>query len=79
MKLTKEIQLINVEDGHHKQWCGQLFDDNTVITSWGKIGATPQSKEFSFETPEEAEAFLNKKETEKLKKKYVPAENNEEE
>ena len=67
------IKLNNTTDGHSKTWIGSLFDDGTVITEWGRIGAELQSKEFSFEIQEEAEAFLDKKYNEKIKKGYVSA------
>jgi len=73
MKLIKSIKLNNETDGHSKTWIGSLFDNGTVITEWGKIGNELQSKEFPFESMEEAEIFLDKKYNEKLKKKYVVA------
>jgi poly [ADP-ribose] polymerase 2/3/4 len=46
---------------HNKVWHGELYDDNKVITRWGRIGYDLQSKEF----PNVGEAFLEKKIAEK--------------
>jgi len=66
--LTKKIMLECVDGIHNKQWIGELYDDNTVITRWGKIGNDLQSKEF----PNVGENFLLQKEKEKIRKGYVP-------
>jgi predicted DNA-binding WGR domain protein len=67
MKLIDKIELTCTEDGHNKVWIGELYDNNTVITRWGKIGAANlQSKEF----PNAGVEFLNKKSDEKYKKGY---------
>lgn len=73
--ITKKITLICADDGsadgvqHNKVWYGELYDDNTVITKWGRVGYDLQSKEF----PGVGEGFLLKKEAEKIKKGYTPA------
>ncbi len=68
MKLIRKIELECVDGEHFKGWVGELYDDDTVITRWGRIGADYQSKMF----PNVGELFLNKKENEKLKKGYEP-------
>lgn len=70
--VIKKINLENTSDGHSKEWHATLYDDNTVITEWGKIGANLSSKEFPFATQADAEAFLVKKAMEKEKKGYLP-------
>ena len=67
MKLVKEIELINVEDGHNKIWIGELYDNNTVITRWGKIGYDLQSKMIT----DAGEEFFYKKIKEKKRKGYA--------
>ena len=67
MKLVKEIELINVEDGHNKIWIGELYDNNTVITRWGKIGYGLQSKMIT----DAGEEFFYKKIKEKKRKGYA--------
>ncbi len=66
MKLIKKIEMENTSDGHSKIWIGHLFDNNLVVTEWGKIGYDTQSKSF----PDAGEEFLNKKVAEKTKKGY---------
>ncbi len=56
----------NVSNGHNKLWIGHLFDNDLVITEWGKIGYETQTK--SFENV--GEEFLTKKVNEKYKKGY---------
>jgi predicted DNA-binding WGR domain protein len=71
MKLIRKITLENTQDGHFKRWIGELYDDDTVITRWGRAELdddTFQSKMF----PKAGENFLNKKEREKLGKGYEP-------
>lgn len=67
-KVIKEIRLILADIGanSNKFWTGKLFDDNTVITEWGRVGKTAQSKTF----PGRGQAFLEKKKFEKEKKGY---------
>ena len=51
----------------NKVWSGVLYDDGTVTTEWGRIGATNmQSKDF----PGAGKTFLDKKAKEKEKKGY---------
>lgn len=66
MKLIKKITMENTEDGHNKVWIGHLFDNDLVVTEWGKIGYPTQNKSF----PGAGEDFLNKKVLEKEKKGY---------
>lgn len=69
MKLKRKITLECVDGEHSKTWVGELYDDDTVITRWGRLDAEVlQSKMF----PGAGEDFLNKKEKEKLKKNYTP-------
>lgn len=69
MKLIKEHRLIfaEVQTNNNKFWNGKLYDDGSVVTEWGRIGMTSQSKTF----PNEGERFLTKKMNEKLKKGYT--------
>jgi len=71
-KEIKKIELTNTTEGHSKWWTGTLFDDNSVVTEWGKIGSVNGSKEFPFATTEEANVFLVKKSGEKIRKGYLP-------
>jgi len=66
MKIIKQIKLTNTEDGHSKFWIGELYDDDTVITRWGRINGTESFKEF----PNVGHIFLEKKYNEKIKKGY---------
>jgi predicted DNA-binding WGR domain protein len=70
-QVIKKVDMQCTEDGHSKEWHITQYEDNLVITEWGKINSTLSSKEFPFETTEEAEAFLNKKVAEKTKKGYL--------
>ena len=73
--LTKKLTLIFADAGeadgvqHNKVWYGELYDNNDVVTRWGRVGYDLQSKEF----PGAGESFLLTKEREKLKKGYTPA------
>ena len=69
--VTKRVRLILTEadTNHNKQWIGELYDDNTVVTRWGRVGYGEQSKSF----PNKGEHYLNKKVTEKLAKGYTEA------
>ncbi len=73
--LVRKITLIFADAGeadgtqHNKAWYGELYDNNDVITRWGRVGYDLQSKEF----PGVGEGFLLTKEREKLKKGYTPA------
>lgn len=74
MAVKKEIVLIYSEitetaGGHNKVWIGELHDDETVVTKWGRVGYDMQSKSF----PNAGESFLLKKEKEKIRKGYTPA------
>lgn len=67
-KLIRKIYLECVDGEHFKQWIGELYNNDNVITRWGRIGTELQSKEFKGA----GEDFLNKKEKEKLSKGYEP-------
>lgn len=69
MAIKKTVTLImsDVEDNSNKVWIGELHDDDTVITKWGRVGYDMQSKSF----PSAGESFLIKKEKEKIKKGYA--------
>ena len=64
--LTKKLTLIFADAGdadgvqHNKVWYGELYDNNNVITRWGRVGYDLQSKEF----PGVGESFLLTKEKE---------------
>jgi predicted DNA-binding WGR domain protein len=67
MILIKEMEMVHTEDGHNKMWIIELYDNNTVITRWGRIGAELQSKMFL----RKGVSFFNKKIQEKSNKGYV--------
>jgi predicted DNA-binding WGR domain protein len=69
--LTKKLTLIfsDAVDNHNKVWYGELYDNDDVITRWGRVGYDLQSKTF----PGAGEGFLLTKEREKLKKGYTAA------
>lgn len=69
--ITKKLTLIfsDAVDNHNKVWYGELYDNDDVITRWGRVGYDLQSKTF----PGAGEGFLLTKEREKLKKGYTPA------
>lgn len=57
----------DAKDNSNKWWSGVLYDDNSVTTEWGRVGAAnPQSKNF----PSGGKTFLYKKAKEKEKKGY---------
>lgn len=47
--LVEKIHLIksDPEKNNNKFWIGELYDDNTVITRWGRVGDVGQSKTYS--------------------------------
>jgi poly [ADP-ribose] polymerase 2/3/4 len=55
------------DNNHNKFWTGELHEDGTVVTKWGRVGYNSQSKSF----PSAGESFLAAKEREKLKKGYI--------
>lgn len=70
--LKKKLQLVCCEVGDknaNKVWEGELYEDDLVITRWGRIGTKLDFKEF----PRAGESFLNKKEREKLRRGYTPS------
>lgn len=71
MALKETITLIwaDIGENHNKVWIGELHDDDTVVTKWGRVGYDLQSKSF----PGAGESFLRRKEREKLNKGYTPA------
>lgn len=70
-KITKTIKLVftEISTNNNKWWKGELFDNGDVVTTWGRIGEGTQSKTFS----SAGQAFLDKKEKEKIKKGYTLA------
>lgn len=66
--LIKEVKLIMTEVGtnNNKWWTGQLFDDDTVKATWGRVGYSGDSGEWSG-----GDSYLSKKVKEKLKKGYT--------
>lgn len=73
MSNTKEkVRLIysNLADRSYKYWDAELWDDGTVISTFGVVGAkNPQSKNFG----QVGESFFRKKIKEKEKKGYTEA------
>ena len=67
--LVKKVTLVcsEIKDGtqHNKVWYGELYDNDDVITRWGRVGYDLQSKTFSGV----GEGFLLKKKAEKLRGK----------
>ena len=70
--LISKIKMINQTAGHNKEWLCELYDDGTVITKWGKIGATLQEK--TFKKGNSAQVFVADKLIEKERKGYVMVE-----
>lgn len=66
-----ETSLVYQQGGSNKFWKASVHG-KTVTSHWGKIGTEGQTKDFSFPTELEAQAYFNKKVTEKLVKGYVP-------
>ncbi len=66
--LKREIRLVMVDatENNNKIWVGKLFDDDSVRTEWGRVGAGMQSKDF----PSGGEKFLESKKKEKENKGY---------
>ena len=69
IKITITLIWADIEENHNKVWIGELHDDDTVITKWGRVGYDLQFKTF----PNAGESFLRRKEREKLNKGYTPA------
>lgn len=69
--LKREVRLIFAELGKnsYKQWKGMLYEDGRVVSYWGAVGSTEQSKDYGCM----GESFLEKKISEKLKKGYEHA------
>lgn len=68
-KLIQKVTLVcsEIKSGvqHNKVWYGELYDNDDVITRWGRVGYDLQSKTF----PGVGESFLLKKKAEKLRGK----------
>jgi len=68
-KLVQKVTLVcsEIKGGtqHNKVWYGELYDNDDVITRWGRVGYDLQSKTFSGV----GESFLLKKKAEKLRGK----------
>jgi len=71
MNLVEKIRLINVEvdSNMNRHWDGELYDDGTVITRWGRVGQGVQSKTFTGA----GESFYRRKIREKERKGYTQA------
>ena len=61
--LVEKVHLIksDPEKNNNKFWIGELYDDNTVVCRWGRVGDTGQTKTFSGA----GKSFLDKKVNEK--------------
>jgi len=66
IRVEKRIMTDCVEENHNKFWTGELYNDGMVITRWGRVGDSGQSKEF----PGAGVSFLEKKLREKEGKGY---------
>ena len=66
IRTEKRIMTDCVEENHNKFWTGELYNDGMVITRWGRVGDSGQSKEF----PGAGVSFLEKKLREKEGKGY---------
>lgn len=66
VRVEKRIMTDCVEENHNKFWTGELYDNGMVITRWGRVGDSGQSKEF----PGAGASFLEKKLREKEGKGY---------
>ena len=71
MKVIKTVHLQYIDETSDKVWEGTLYENDDVLCAWGRYGNTLQSKLF----PKAGEAFLDKKQNEKLKKGYEIVEN----
>lgn len=69
-KIIEEIELIMVDltANANKVWRGKLFDDDSVITEWGRVGYSLSSKTF----PHTGKAQYDKLVKSKIKKGYSP-------
>ncbi len=70
--LVKESRHImaDIENNNNKFWNILLYEDNTVITQWGRVGEPGQSKSFPHSDRHRAEKFYDSKCREKTKKGY---------
>jgi len=67
--MIKHLVCVDPFNNHFKDYTAELIGTN-VLCKWGRIGQTHQSKEFEFDTIQEAVNFFNKKITEKLQRGY---------
>jgi hypothetical protein len=56
-KLIAKVKMENTKSGHNKQWTGELYDDDLVVTRWGPNNGWERSKPFK----RAGEAFLIEK------------------
>jgi poly [ADP-ribose] polymerase len=72
--IVQEVKLIlsDVTANNNKFWTGTLNDDSSVECTWGRVGKKAQSNYKSFGSQYAAEAFLEKKRSEKVRKGYSP-------
>lgn len=52
---------------NNKFWTFELYDDNSVVTKWGRVGDPGDQKSYQFGSPGEAEKFVNSKVREKTR------------
>jgi len=71
-ELIKESKRImsDVDNNNNKFWYISLFNDNSCITEWGRVGKNKQSKVFNHSSLDSAEKFFHKKCKEKDNKGY---------
>jgi poly [ADP-ribose] polymerase len=60
----------NIDGNNNKYWYVFMFDDNSCVTEWGRVGSKCQSKTFQHSSEASANAFFDKKCREKEKKGY---------
>ena len=71
-EIKEKVRLVysNLAKRSYKYWDGELYDDGTVISRYGVVGAkNPQSRNYG----RKGESFFRKKIQEKDKKGYKPA------
>lgn len=61
--IVKEAKYIksDYKNNNNKFWYIYMFDDNSVMTEYGRVGKNPQSKTKNFYSSYEAEKYFNKK------------------
>ena len=67
--LIREEKFIksDVVKNNNKYWYIEQYDDHKVITKWGRVGDTGQSKTYTFSYKSEADSFVEDKIKEKTK------------